>query len=268
MSTWKNFLKKPFNQLLRHLGYQLVKYSSSGKAYNHFENHLKTLFERLEINCVLDIGAHVGTYRNFLRKNIEYSGLIVSFEPIKKHIDILRQGSEKDDNWEIEAYALGSEEAQMTINVMKTSDFSSFLAPDTSNTDHIIIGENPTQYQLSSHNIVDYQEVCDVKRFDNAMEDLQSRVCIENIFVKIDTQGYDLEVIKGAQRTLEEKILALQFEASCLGIYKGMPNYLNVLHELSEKGFDITFFNPIAKDNLFRIVEFDCILINRFLTKH
>ena len=51
--------------------------------------HLAMLFARLKINCVLDVGAHVGQYGRFLR-NIGYSGHIVSFEDDQDLADIDR----------------------------------------------------------------------------------------------------------------------------------------------------------------------------------
>ena len=76
MSTWNKPLKNSLKGLLRYLGYQLAPYPGykivpSGVVDPPpFASHLRALFEKLEINCVLDIGAHIGTYRDFLRKDV------------------------------------------------------------------------------------------------------------------------------------------------------------------------------------------------------
>ena len=43
--------------------------------------HLKTLLRQLEIDCVLDVGAHEGEFSGFLR-DLDYAGEIISFEPV------------------------------------------------------------------------------------------------------------------------------------------------------------------------------------------
>jgi hypothetical protein len=56
---------------------------------------------------------------------------------------------------------------------------------------------------------------------------------------------------------------ALQTEASVRRIYKGMPGYTEIIHYLDERGFDITGLYPISRDKSLRLVEFDCVMINR-----
>jgi FkbM family methyltransferase len=267
-----SLMKRFINKILKTFGYKITYFSDYGSVSpeviwkNLFSNHLKSLFKIFDVNCVFDVGAHIGTYRDFLRRNVGYSGLIISFEPIKKHLDVLKERSKNDKNWKVEPYALGSKEANKTINVMATSDFSSFLEPNYSNLNDIKFGVNQNLYQLASHNVIDYQEMCDVKCLDSVIEDFKLQNDTKNMFLKMDTQGYDLEVIKGAKKTLPS-ILALQTEISALSIYQSMPDYLFSLKTLAQEGFDITFLNPISMDRFLRIVEFDCILINRYHIK-
>ena len=51
------------------------------------------------INLVIDVGAHRGTYGNELR-NDGYRGRIVSFEPLAGPFNELRKKVEKDSLWE------------------------------------------------------------------------------------------------------------------------------------------------------------------------
>jgi hypothetical protein len=64
---------------------------------------------------------------------------------------------------------------------------------------------------------------------------------IENaasILLKIDTQGYELEVLKGALRLLE-RVVGLQIELSFTALYEGQPLYRSMLDWLSERGFNL-----------------------------
>jgi len=81
-------------------------------------------------------------------------------------------------------------------------------------------------------------------------------------YLKIDTQGFDIEVLRGAGASLPA-VKALQTEASIIGLYKGMPPYMDTLRYLDERGFDITGLYPVSRDSTLRLVEFDCVMINR-----
>jgi hypothetical protein len=69
-------------------------------------------------------------------------------------------------------------------------------------------------------------------------------------------------VLRGATTSLPT-VKALQTEASVLGIYKGMPRYMDTIRYLDERGFDLTGLYPVSRDHALRLVEFDCVMINR-----
>jgi hypothetical protein len=75
----------------------------------HAVRYLRRLFDLLRIDCVLDVGANLGQYRDFLRDKVGYTGLIVSFEPIPSHVQILKDRAQQSDpDWQIEDCALGA----------------------------------------------------------------------------------------------------------------------------------------------------------------
>ena len=51
--------------------------------------HLRELLARLDIDCVLDVGANAGQYHDFLRDKVLFDGPIISFEPVSHHIEVL-----------------------------------------------------------------------------------------------------------------------------------------------------------------------------------
>ena len=74
-------------------------------------------------------------------------------------------------------------------------------------------------------------------------------------------------MLEGARQSLPG-MLALQSEASVIGIYKGMPGYMDTIRYLGDCGFDITGFYPVSRDRSLRLIEFDCVMINRAIAAH
>jgi len=233
----------------RSLGYDIVPLREMKER--DFALHLRELLARLKVDCVLDVGANVGQYHDFLRDKVFYDGSIVSFEPVSRHVEALRERSRADRDWHIEGYALGSRDGSMPINVMVSDQFSSFLEPDHDRVKEIAELNTPCR-----------TETVMVRTLDVVLPLLRQRIGFERPYLKIDTQGFDIEVLRGAGDSLPA-VKALQTEASIIGIYKGMPQYMDTLRYLDERGFDITGLYPVSRDSALRLVEFDCVMINR-----
>jgi FkbM family methyltransferase len=233
----------------RSFGYDIVPLRDMKER--DFALHLRALLHRLNIDCVVDVGANVGQYHDFLRDKVLYDGLIVSFEPVSRHVDILRQRARHDNQWVIEGYALGAQEDILPINVMVSDQFSSFLRPD-----------NSRVADYDGLNVAKHVETVAVHTVDAVLPQLRDRLGFQRPYLKLDTQGFDMEVLQGARASLGG-MRALQTEASVIGIYKGMPGYLDTIRYLDERGFDITGLYPVSRDSSLRLVEFDCVMINR-----
>ena len=95
-------------------------------------------------------------------------------------------------------------------------------------------------------------------RLDDLFDDLVPARA--NVFLKIDTQGWDLEVLRGAASSLS-KIAALQSEVSVQPIYEGMPTMQDALEYLERVGFAVSGLFPVTLDQQLRVVEFDCIAV-------
>lgn len=233
----------------RSLGYDIVPLREMKER--DFALHLRELLARLEIDCVLDVGANVGQYHDFLRDRVQYDGTIVSFEPVSRHVEALRDRSRGDGKWHIEGYALGSRDCSMTINVMVSDQFSSFLEPD-----------NGRVSDYADLNVAAHTETVPVRTLDAVLPTLRERIAFDRPYLKIDTQGFDIEVLRGAGESLP-RVRGLQTEASVRGIYKDMPGYAETIRYLNERGFDITGLYPISRDSDLRLIEFDCVMVNR-----
>jgi FkbM family methyltransferase len=247
-------VKNSVLKVSRSLGYDIVPLREMRER--DFALHLGQLLSRLKVDCVLDVGANIGQYRDFLRNQVLYRGPIVSFEPVSRHVERLRDRARADADWHIEGYALGAEQGTLPINVMISDQFSSFLEPDHSRL---------PQYDVL--NVPDHVETVAVQTLDAVLPVLRKRLGFSRPYLKLDTQGFDMEVLRGGQSSLPG-MLALQTEASVIGVYKGMPSYTDTIHYLDERGFDLTGMYTVSRDASLRLIEFDCVMINRQSVPH
>lgn len=209
--------------------------------------HLRTLFRHYGITTVLDVGANRGQYRDFLRSEVDFEGEIHSFEPLRGLCDTMRASGKRDPRWHVHNCALGAEPGEATINVMASDTFTSLRT---------IAGDAPSAFVASAQ--VQRTETVVVRRLDDLAGELGlTPGCT---YLKVDTQGFDLEVLKGASRTLPG-IGALQVELAIQRIYQGVPDYREVLTLLERMAYGISAMFLISSDQHLRAVEFDCVLI-------
>ena len=171
--------------------------------------HLGFLFNQYNINCVLDVGANTGQYGVELRR-AGYKGHIISFEPVSAVFAQLQRHCADDAKWTAHNIALGREDSSETINIAKNSSFSSFLTPLT---DH--------ELELKGGEIVEKTETVSVRRIESVIDEVSAHIGGTNFFLKMDTQGFDLQVLEGLG-SQGDRIIGLQSEVSVLPIYEGM----------------------------------------------
>jgi len=212
---------------------------------------LRRFLRHLEIDCVFDVGANVGQYRDFLRRQVGYEGTIVSFEPIPENVAILRQRAREDGRWLIEGYALGRAAGSATFNVMASSEFSSFLEPDDSITD-----------RFHGANEVARRVEVEIRTLAHALPEIERRLDARAVYLKLDTQGYDVDVGQGAGAAIE-RVRGLQMEASVQGIYAGAPDFGASIRAFNDLGFELSAIFPNNPDHFPVLYEFDCHMIAR-----
>lgn len=158
----------------------------------------------LQINGVIHIGAHFGQeYFDYKKQGIQN---MIFFEPVKVTFEKLYKNIKPnfDDNVQLFNIALGNEtgEKEMYIETANKGMSSSLLEP----------GSHLKQYP---HITFDTKEVIKIDRLDHIKFDRQ-----KYNMVNIDVQGFELEVFKGAQKTLEF-IDIIYTEVNFEEVYKG-----------------------------------------------
>jgi FkbM family methyltransferase len=201
------------------------------------------------IKLVLDVGACNGEYGQLLR-GLGYRGRIVSFEPLPKHFEQLKRLAAADGNWLALPYALGDTPGRAEMSIAQSSDLSSFL---TTRRD---------ARELFPGAVVDTTATVEVRRLDDIFSTIVSGADPSSIYLKMDTQGFDLQVIRGASASLKH-IAAVQSEVSFIPLYEGQPSCADMLAELASLGFSPAGFFVVNRSANGRLIEADCVFLRR-----
>ena len=244
-----SFAKRIAKSSLSTLGFSLHDLRKNNDLGVFLPGHLRSLLSRLKINCVIDVGANVGEYGLMLRR-IGYEGRIVSIEPIREVFERLNATAAADPQWMTLNTACGSREETRAINVFAKSDLSSFLSPSPN---------MPTIDPCS----IERTETVNIKRLESLLDKMLSGIDEPRVFLKMDCQGFDLEVLKGAGEGLA-KVQGLQSEVSAIPLYVGVPDYLEFLSYCRNLEFEPTAFFPVVNSPVSgHLVECDVVLIRR-----
>ena len=208
------------NSFLKLFNLQLNRIALSNNFYYHI---VKTL-NFYNIDLVLDIGANEG---QFAKKIIEYGYKkeILSFEPIKSVHKQLLINSKRFQTWKVhKRCAFGKKNGLKKINISKNSVSSSFLEV---NKRHLDIEPGAEFVKQENTKVISLNKFLNKKRFNN-----------KKIFIKIDTQGYEKNIILGGKKILN-RITGVMIEASIAKVYKSEALYLEMIKLLNKFGFKV-----------------------------
>lgn len=213
---------------------------------NRFVNNLKNQFgvpnqkssllnlKKLGFNPVniLDIGAYEGNWALEMKSIFPKSNILM-IEAQEAKRQILLKKSKLIKNSSVVIALLGATEKEVEFNIYETA--SSVYKED-----------NKTNAKISSIKL-------------SLLDDIVSKSHFETFdFIKLDTQGYELEILKGASKVLQSAQIVLM-EVSLLGIYKDAPLAHEVILYMKTKGFvlyDICSLMKRPFDNALFQVDF------------
>lgn len=193
----------------------------------------KKLLDTFGITDIIDVGANFGQYAQEMRK-IGFKGKIYSYEPLSEAFAKLSKHAKNESNWEINNFALGEKEEQLQINVAENFFSSSFL------TKKMALEEQAPQTKYVK------KELVQIKPLDTVFPDIYSQE--KKIFLKIDTQGFEKQVLNGAKDSLS-KIIGVQLEMALNPMYETAPQFMEMYVFLTANGFELFslengFYNP------------------------
>ena len=223
-SDFSDHIRRSIKKVFHWFKFDVKRYNE----HNSEELLLQTILRNFGIKAVLDVGANQGQYAQGLIDH-GYKGKIYSFEPISSVFEVLKKTSAAYPRWSVFNLGLGSKEEELLINISENFVSSSILKVSELSTDsepktRITHGE---KVKLSTLDALFAKQ----PEFDR------------EILLKLDVQGYELEALRGAVKSLAQ-IKVVQAEMSFVQLYEGAPLYGEVIDFLKKNGFDIFTIIP------------------------
>ena len=178
---------------------------------------IKRLLGNCQAPMICDVGANEGQSIRCFRE-VFPGAVIHSFEPSPTTYQRLRSAVRSDAQLTLWNLGLGAVNGTLPLKENDHSDMSSFLDPGSGAWGQIV---RETQVSVTT---------LDTFAKDQGIQFIH--------LLKSDTQGFDLEVFKGARELMQQNRIALIFcEVIFSDMYVGLPRFRDVLRLLEDNGF-------------------------------
>lgn len=211
--------KKIIKNIFKKFGLEIKKYNPQ----DDFNFLITRCIKKFQIDCFWDVGANIGQTGESIRKH-GYTGNILSFEPQEEAYKKLLKNSFNDRKWKIyEKCGLG-QNGFKKINISKNSVSSSFLEME-----NLHIDKNPESKFIKKEEV----KIISLSEVFN-----KEKNSFKKNFLKIDTQGYEKEVLDSGENILDN-FIGISCEISVQPLYKNEAKFLDIINYLNTKGFEI-----------------------------
>ena len=196
---------------------------------NIHQKRISKFLQNRSIKTIIDVGAHKGEFaQNALQ--IESVNKIIAFEPQKKIFSLLKEKFSDNDKVVLNNFAL-SEKVEKRIMKINKMTATSTLNHEINNDSLYFKFKSFLLYQKNS--IIDEEEI-DTTTFDAFFN---GEIFNENTLLKIDTEGYEIHVLKGSEQKIRE-IKYILIENQFSKMYKNV-NFRDCHDFLRKKKFKL-----------------------------
>jgi FkbM family methyltransferase len=200
---------------------------ATGRKIDYYKEHPLArrlqIMKRAGINLVLDVGANIGQYAKIARK-AGFAGQIVSFEPLTQSYSRLARSAARDPRWTAVHLGLGSRDHESVIHISGDSQASS------------LVKMLPRHEEIAPYFSRVGEERISIRKLDTVWDEHVPEG--SKVYLKIDTQGFEKQVLQGAARSLA-RIQIVQLEISILPLYEGTWLLPDVLKHMQRRGLTL-----------------------------
>ena len=228
-------LKKIFN----HFGYTFSKIKKS----NTIVDIVKLRLKNNKCNILIDIGSNKGDFAFKFLNTFQKTFLI---EPNPKLIESLEKRFINNKNYKVFNYGID----------IKNAIKKFYITSDTGSTLSSIKKQKETlKKTLKKTNITSVKNI-EFYRLDFFLKNKIKKN--DSIFLKIDTQGNDFEVLKSLGNKLK-LIKYIQIEMSIIPLYIKQENHWKIFNLMKKNNFEPIFFENGLRNNFGKMIEYDCL---------
>lgn len=252
MSDDEKTVTSEFARYRRELGdrWLALRLSVRGRVHQYPEIfQLRKFLRHFAVDCVIDVGANAGQYATMLRRDVGFTGTILSFEPNPEVYAVLARRAASDPRWHCHHMALSDRDGTASFNIMSADQFSSLNPPDA--------GQDAV---FAVRNRVARTVEVETRRLESLWPELVARHSLARPFLKMDTQGHDHAVCAGAGGVLP-LMAGIQTELAVRPIYAGARRYDEMIALLADAGFSPSAFFANNKGHFPLLVEMDGLFV-------
>jgi FkbM family methyltransferase len=221
MRRMKNWIKSRLN-----LNQQQNQDQTQNKNVDDCLLSVRQLFTEEDLKIVFDVGAHEGTLTKAMHEEFP-NILIYAFEPFPNSYKKLSELAETSTNIKSFPFALSSSSENRDFFVNNFSETNSLLPSKKVGS---VIDELTARIDKISIQTLTLNQFCE----EHGIEHID--------LLKLDTQGSELEVLKGSSNLLgSQAISAIYCEVEFMEMYENQPLFDRVFHYLNQ--YDYVLYN-------------------------
>jgi FkbM family methyltransferase len=199
---------------------------------------------KFPINTIIDVGANQGQFAEKILK-VFPKGALYCFEPLPDVFSQLRVNFGNRKNVHLYNFGLGEKDEEVVI-------FNNEYSPSSSLLEMLDLHKKNFDFAVKTS-----PRSISIKRLDDFADEFSQRP----ILIKIDVQGYEMQVIKGGEEVIGEADIII-IETTFQRLYKDQPLFNDIYEYFTKRGFYYAgnieqLLSPVDK----KILQADAIFI-------